>query len=63
MFEIFHCSVVSLHHHSILAGSSEKELLLQKRALALGILLNLFPTVYMIAKDLIPDCCMKMAVV
>ncbi len=37
--EIFHCSVVSLHHHGILAGSSDKELLLQKRALALGILL------------------------
>ncbi len=49
MFEIFHCSVVSLHHHhGILAGCSDKELLLQKRALAL---------------ELIPDFCMKMAVV
>ena len=61
MFEIFHCSVVSLHHHSILAGSSDKELLLQKRALALGILL--ISSLYMIAEDLIPDCCMKMAVI
>ena len=48
MFEIFYCSVVSLHHHGILAGCSDKELLLQKRALAL---------------ELIPDFCMKMAVV
>ena len=29
MFEIFHCSVVSLQHHGILAGCSDKELLLQ----------------------------------
>ncbi len=60
MFEIFHCSVVSLHH-GILAGCSHKELLLQKRALALGILL--ISSLYMIAKELTPDFCMKMAVV
>ena len=61
MFEIFHCSVVSLHHHGILAGCLDKELVLQKRALALGILL--ISSLYMIAEELIPDCCMKMAVV
>ncbi len=64
MFEIFHCSVVSLQHHGILAGCSDKELLLQKRALALGILLiSSHSSLYMIAEELIPDCCMKMVVV
>ncbi len=52
MFEIFHCSVVSLHHHGILAGCSDKELLLQKRAQKRAL-----------ALELIPDFCMKMAVV
>ncbi len=61
MFEIFHCSVVSLHDHGILAGCSDKELLLQKRALALGIFL--ISSLYMIAEELTPDFCMKMAVV
>ncbi len=48
MFEIFHCIVVSLHHHGTIAECLYKELLLH----------NSLPCI--IAEELTPDFCMKM---